>query len=63
MNLAEMVNYSGVYVMKTRDLINMLNRAAAVINDPASETEEEKEQLVQDLISEATSMEVPDELT
>ena len=36
--------------MKTRDLINLLHRAAAVIEHPESETEEERLALTEDLI-------------
>lgn len=39
--------------MKDQDLINLLNRAAAVIEDPESEIRSHREELVEDLLSAA----------
>lgn len=39
--------------MKQRDLVNLLNRAAAALETPADLTPDDHQQLVQDLIAEA----------
>jgi hypothetical protein len=39
--------------LKTRDLVNLLNRAAAALETPADLTEQEQGELVQDLTAAA----------
>lgn len=42
--------------MKSRDLANLLNRAAAVIEDPNSETRSNREDLINQLVHEANQL-------